>query len=95
MRVGVPVLGIVENMSWLECPHCGKPTPIFGSGGGRQLADELDLPLLAEIPLYPPVLQGGDAGRPIVAADAASPAGRELERLARRVHETLGAPAGR
>ena len=95
MRVGVPVLGIVENMSWLECPHCGKPTPIFGSGGGKRLADELELPLLAEIPLYPPVLQGGDEGRPIVIADAASSAGRALEALAARVHETLGVPAGR
>jgi ATP-binding protein involved in chromosome partitioning len=95
MRVGVPVLGIVENMSWLECPHCGKPTPIFGSGGGKQLADELELPLLAEIPLYPPVLQGGEEGRPVVIADVASSAGRALEALALRVHETLGAPAGR
>ena len=40
-RVSVPVLGIVENMSWFECPHCGKPTPIFGSGGGERLADEV------------------------------------------------------
>ena len=37
-RVSVPVLGIVENMSWFECPHCGKPSPIFGSGGGERLA---------------------------------------------------------
>ncbi|MEP7345723.1 MAG: Mrp/NBP35 family ATP-binding protein [Gemmatimonadaceae bacterium] len=95
MRVGVPVLGIVENMSWLECPHCGKPTPIFGSGGGKQLADELELPLLAEIPLYPPVLQGGEEGRPIVVADGASAASRALLALALRVHETLGVPAGR
>jgi ATP-binding protein involved in chromosome partitioning len=95
MRVGVPVLGIVENMSWLECPHCGKPTPIFGSGGGKQLAEELDLPLLAQIPLYPPVLQGGDEGRPIVVADVNSSAGRALEALAVRVHETLGVPVAR
>ena len=40
-RVDVPVLGIVENMSWFECPHCGKPTPIFGTGGGERLANEL------------------------------------------------------
>lgn len=95
MRVGVPVLGIVENMSWLECPHCGKPSPIFGSGGGKELANELELPLLAQIPLYPPVMQGGDAGRPIVVADAASSAGRALVALSQQVHETLGVPAER
>jgi ATP-binding protein involved in chromosome partitioning len=95
MRVGVPVLGIVENMSWLECPHCGKPSPIFGSGGGQQLADELQLPLLAQIPLYPPVLQGGDDGQPIVMADASSSAGKALVHLSQQVHETLGVPAGR
>ncbi|MGH9888363.1 MAG: P-loop NTPase, partial [bacterium] len=52
-QINVPVLGIVENMSWFECPHCGKPTPIFGSGGGERLARELELPLLGQIPLYP------------------------------------------
>ena len=59
-RVNVPVLGIVENMSWFECPHCGKPTAIFGTGGGKRLADELELPLLGEIPLYPRIHEGGD-----------------------------------
>ena len=61
-RVGVPVLGIVENMSYFESPDTGKPIAIFGTGGGQRLAEELGVPLLAEIPLYPPVLQGGDTG---------------------------------
>ena len=64
-RVSVPVLGIVENMSWLECPHCGKPSPIFGSGGGERLANEVGLPLLGQIPLYPP----RDVGRRSGCAD--------------------------
>src|SRR6187397_1361695 len=63
-RVGVPVLGIVENMSWFECPHCGKPTALFGSGGGERLAREVELPLLGQIPLFPRVLEGGDSGAP-------------------------------
>lgn len=92
MRVGVPVLGIVENMSWFECPHCGKPTALFGSGGGQRLADELGVPLLAQVPLYPRVLEGGDTGRPIVAADAESSAARALAALAERVTEALGSP---
>ena len=91
MRVGVPVLGIVENMSWFECPHCGKPTPIFGSGGGQKLADELELPLLGQIPLYPRVLEGGDTGRPIVIEDPESGAAKALDALAERVGvESLG-----
>jgi ATP-binding protein involved in chromosome partitioning len=92
-RVNVPVLGIVENMSWFECPHCGKPTAIFGTGGGKRLADELELPLLGEIPLYPRVLEGGDRGTPIVVAEPDSPASRALRTLAERVMAALGAAA--
>ena len=92
-RVAVPVLGIVENMSWFECPHCGKPTAIFGSGGGQRLADEVRLPLLAQVPLYPRIHEGGDSGRPIVAAEPQSAAAKALYRLAESVTEALGAAA--
>ena len=84
-RVGVPVLGIVENMSWFECPHCGKPTPIFGAGGGERLARETELPLLGQIPLYPRVMENADVGQPIVVADAASSAAKALVSVAERV----------
>ena len=90
-RVGVPVLGIVENMSWLECQHCGKPSAIFGSGGGQRLATMVDLPLLGQIPLYPPVMEGGDDGRPILVADASSSAARALSSIADRIVEAIGA----
>jgi ATP-binding protein involved in chromosome partitioning len=93
-RVGVPVVGIVENMSWLECPHCGKPTALFGSGGGQRLADELELPLLGQIPLAPNVVQGGDAGAPIVIADPRSAPAVALGRIAAAVAAGAGAPAG-
>jgi ATP-binding protein involved in chromosome partitioning len=89
MRVGVPVLGIIENMSWLECPHCGKPTPIFGSGGGQKLADELELPLLGQVPLYPRVMEGGDAGKPIVVAEPESGAAKAMSALADRITAML------
>jgi len=92
-RVGVPVLGIIENMSYFECPHCGKPTPIFGSGGGRRLADELGIPLLGEIPLYPQIHAGGDAGTPIVVAEPDAPAARAMLAVASRVAEAMGALA--
>ncbi|MBX9929652.1 MAG: Mrp/NBP35 family ATP-binding protein [Gemmatimonadaceae bacterium] len=90
-RVGVPVVGIVENMSYFESPETGKPLAIFGSGGGARLANELEVPLLAEIPLYPPVLQAGDAGAPIVVADPSCSASQKLVKLAARVAESVGA----
>jgi ATP-binding protein involved in chromosome partitioning len=89
-RVNTPVLGIVENMSWFECPHCGKPSALFGSGGGQRLANELGLPLLGEIPLYPRVLEGGDSGHPIVVAEPNSSAGKALAALAERVTKAVG-----
>jgi ATP-binding protein involved in chromosome partitioning len=94
-RVTVPVLGIVENMSWFECPHCGKPSPIFGSGGGDRLAKEVGLPLLGQIPLYPRVMETGDSGQPIVVADPESSAARAMAKIAQRVGEQAGAPAAR
>ena len=88
-RVGVPILGIVENMSYFECPHCGKPSALFGSGGGRRLADMLNLPLLSEVPLYPRVMEGGDSGRPIVVAEPESGAAKVLIELAARVRNSF------
>jgi ATP-binding protein involved in chromosome partitioning len=81
-RVGVPVIGVVENMSYFESPETGKPIAIFGTGGGKRLADELGIPLLGEVPLYPPVLEGGDNGQPIVVSDAKSAAARKLVEIA-------------
>jgi len=84
-RVDVPVLGVIENMSWLECAHCGERTFLFGSGGGARLAVELGVPLLGQIPLYAPVLAGGDTGMPIVVGEPASAAAIELTKTAERV----------
>jgi len=91
-RVDVPVLGIVENMSYFECPHCGKPSPIFGAGGGERLARELGLPLLARVPLYPNIVAGGDLGQPIVVAEPTTTAAKAFVTLATRVTGAL-APA--
>jgi len=89
----VPVLGIVENMSWFECSHCGKPSALFGSGGGERLAAGLALPLLGQIPFYPRVLEAGDQGQPIVVADPASSAAKALVQVADRVREAVHATA--
>ncbi len=84
-RVDVPVLGVVENMSWFECQHCGKPMRIFGQGGGERLATELGVPLLGEIPMYPQVLAGGDSGVPIVVGEPESAAAKALLAAAGRI----------
>ncbi|MFB6308882.1 MAG: Mrp/NBP35 family ATP-binding protein [Haloarculaceae archaeon] len=61
-----PVLGIVENMSTFTCPDCGGEHDIFGAGGGREFADDVDMPFLGEVPLDPSIREGGDSGKPLV-----------------------------
>ena len=65
-QVKVPVLGIVENMSWLNCPHCHERIDVFSYGGGRRTAEARQVHFLAELPLDPEVRVGGDTGKPIV-----------------------------
>lgn len=88
-KVGVPVVGIVENMSYFACPHCGARTEIFASGGGRRLAQELGIPLLAEVPLQARVQELCEAGVPVVLAEPESPAGRALASLAHEVEQKV------
>jgi ATP-binding protein involved in chromosome partitioning len=64
--VKVPILGIVENMSFLECPHCHERVDVFSHGGGRRTAEQMQVHFLAELPLDPQVRVGGDTGQPIV-----------------------------
>lgn len=92
-RVDVPVIGVIENMSWFDCPHCGKAMSIFGSGGGGKLADELGIPLLGQIPLYPQILAGGDEGQPIVVGEPESAAALALTRTAERIRQAYGVAA--
>ncbi|WP_309672421.1 Mrp/NBP35 family ATP-binding protein [Gemmatimonas sp.] len=88
-RTAVPVLGIVENMSYFENPETGKPIAVFGTGGGARLAAECNLPLIGQVPLDPRIQEGGDTGRPIVDAEPTSRAAKELEAIAHRVVERL------
>lgn len=68
-QVRVPILGIVENMSYLSCPHCSERIDVFSHGGGRRTAQEMQVNFLAELPLDPQVRIGGDSGSPIVMKD--------------------------
>ena len=81
-RVNVPVLGIVENMSWFVCDGCDKRHYIFRRGGGRRVAESLGVPFLGEIPLEPEVAEGGDAGTPIVERRPTSQAARAYTAVA-------------
>lgn len=96
-KVNVPVLGIIENMSFFTCRHCGEREEIFGHGGGRRTAEMLGVPFLGEIPLDPKVVVGGDSGEPIVGIDPGSPAARAFLELANHVSSDLerrGGPSG-
>jgi ATP-binding protein involved in chromosome partitioning len=89
-RMNVPVLGIVENMSVFACPHCGQQTAIFGDTGGRTLAEEYGVPLLAQIPLDPETRVGGDVGVPITLRRPESAQAAAFRELARGVIARLG-----
>jgi ATP-binding protein involved in chromosome partitioning len=91
-KVNTPILGIVENMSGYECPHCGEVVDIFGRGGGEALAKELGLPFLGRVPLDPQVREAGDAGEPTVRRSPESPAGRALRDVARVLLASLEEP---
>ncbi len=84
----IPVLGIVENMSYLKVPGQDEPMDIFGRGGGKKVADAFKLPLLAEIPIDPAIRQGGDKGRPIALEDDSESARIFLE-LAKKVADAV------
>lgn len=72
-EVKAPILGIVENMSYFQCPHCGEKTEIFSHGGGEKTSERYNVPLLGKIPIDPHIREGGDSGKPIVIAEPASP----------------------
>jgi len=94
-RTNLRPLGVIENMSWFACPHCGERTSIFGAGGGQEAADTLGVPLLAQVPLMPDLRQGGDEGRPIVVTDPDSPAGQALRDAARKVAQSTRSKVGK
>ena len=87
-KVNLPVRGVIENMSWFTGDD-GKRYEIFGSGGGEELAAELEVPLLARIPLVPTLREGGDDGRPIAAVAPDSEAGAAFHALAEQIATTL------
>ncbi len=90
-KVAVPVLGIVENMSYFVCPKCGERSEIFGHGGAHQEADRLGVPFLGEIPLHLDIRTTSDSGHPIVVAQPDGPHAQIYKAIAGRVWKQLTA----
>ena len=88
-KVNVPVLGIVENMSYFICSHCGERENIFDSGGGSRTAKELNVPFLGEIPINTRIRIGGDKGTPIVVMDEASQHAQTIRQISRNLAAQL------
>jgi ATP-binding protein involved in chromosome partitioning len=88
-KVNVPVIGLIENMSYFISPSDGKRYDIFGSGGGEREAKRLRVPLLGQIPIDIATREAGDRGMPIVAEDRQSPVAAEFDKIARRIREAL------
>lgn len=84
-KLEVPVLGVVENMSYFLCPHCGERTDIFAHGGAQEMAARLEAPFLGEIPLDTRIRVGGDTGLPVTVTEPDSPLGQAFKRVAQQV----------
>ena len=93
-KVDVPTLGIIENMSYFECPECGTRSDIFGHGGARHEAERLKVPFLGEIPLHMAIRTSSDAGTPVVESDPKGTHAAIYRAIADRIkHRLAGASA--
>ena len=94
-RTNLRPLGVVENMSWFVCPHCGEREDIFGTGGGQEAADTLGVPLMGQVPLLPAMRAGGDDGVPIVLSQPGAPASVALREAAHAVARATKSKVGK
>ena len=88
-KVNVPVLGIIENMSYFQCPHCGTQSDIFGHGGARHEAERLGVPFLGEIPLHISIRTTSDAGTPVVESEPKGPHAAIYREIGAKVRDQL------
>jgi ATP-binding protein involved in chromosome partitioning len=94
-RTNLRSIGVIENMSWFVCPHCGERELLFGEGGGQLVADTIGVPMFAQVPLVPAVRSGGDTGVPIVVSDPTSPAAIALREAADAVRKAAKSNVGK
>jgi len=92
-KVNVPILGVIENMSYHVCSHCGERSEIFSHGGGERAAEKFEVPFLGRIPLDTAIRQGGDMGMPIVIADPSSPQAKVFREMAATLVEKTACTA--
>jgi len=88
-KVGIPILGVIENMSYFECPHCTKRSEIFSHGGGKKKAEEMKVNFLGELPLDLATREGSDTGNPIVALAPGAEQSKRFSQIARNLKEAL------
>jgi ATP-binding protein involved in chromosome partitioning len=81
-KLNVPIVGVIENMSYFQCPHCSERINIFGEGGGRKISEKFDIPFLGEIPLFPQIMEGSDKGKPVIISDPNSIQAIALRKMA-------------
>ncbi len=93
-KVDVPVLGLIENMSYFVCPSCGERSEIFSHGGARRAADEMGVDFLGEIPLDMVIRESADGGRPIVVSDPEGPHAKSYRAIAEAIWDKVSG-AGR
>lgn len=94
-QVRVPILGMVENMSYLTCPHCNERIDVFSHGGGQRTAESMNIPFLGELPLDPQIRVGGDSGSPITLASSNSTRAEDFLGLASAVEQRAVAAASK
>lgn len=92
-KLGLSVAGVIENMSGFVCPHCGKTTDPFKSGGGEALAREMNVPFLGRVPLDPAVVQSGDGGKPFMGQTDQSPAAKAFGPIVAAIESAMHQPA--
>jgi ATP-binding protein involved in chromosome partitioning len=84
-KLNVPIVGVIENMSYLQCPNCNEHINIFGKGGGQKISDDFKIPFLGEIPLYPQIMEGSDKGKPVIISQPNSIQANAISRVAKVV----------
>jgi ATP-binding protein involved in chromosome partitioning len=84
-KLDLPVIGIIENMSGMICPHCGGVVNLFSTGGGKKAAEDLGVPYLGAIPLDPEMVKAGDEGRPYILRHADSPTWKAVNSVMERL----------
>jgi ATP-binding protein involved in chromosome partitioning len=84
-KLNVPIVGVIENMSYTLCPHCNEQITIFGEGGGKRISEKYGIPFLGEIPLSPQIMEGSDKGKPVIISDTDSIQAKELRKVAKTV----------